>query len=171
MNPNKAYKFCPRCGGNLNPQGKNLLICSNCGFNFYINAIPCSAVIIENEKQEIMLVKRKFDPMKGYWDWPGGFFDAGESLENSVKREIKEELGIKIKLGKIIGVYEDIYKFQNIVNYTLCTIVSAKITGGEIRALDDVSEYKYFPKNQILKQKLAFAYMKKGISDYLKNSY
>lgn len=169
MNPSKAYKFCPRCSGDLIWEKENLLICKNCNFKFYINQSPCNAVIIENEKKEIMLVKRKFDPMKGYWDLPGGFMNAYESLQDSVKREIKEELGVEINLGKIIGVYKDIYVFQNIANPVIGIVVLAKIKKGIIKVSDDISTYKYFPKDKVLKQKLAFPSIKQGVSDYLKN--
>jgi NADH pyrophosphatase NudC (nudix superfamily) len=95
MEPKNFYKFCPKCGGNLVFQKENCLICRNCKFHFYINPLPCNAAIIENEKGEIMLVERKVDPKKGFWDWPGGFINPGESLEDSLKREIKEELNVE----------------------------------------------------------------------------
>ncbi len=62
MEPKDFYKFCPKCGEKLIAQKENFLRCEKCGFHFYINPLPCNAVIIENEKGEIMLVKRKFDP-------------------------------------------------------------------------------------------------------------
>lgn len=166
MNPNIAYKFCPICSSKLNFKKENLLVCSKCKFEFYINTVPCNAAIIENEKGEILLVKRKFDPKKGYWDWPGGFLDAGESLEDSIKREIKEELNVEIELGKFVGVYSDTYLFQNINNPVICIVMAGKIKG-EIKVSDDVAGYKYFSKKDIFKQKLAFKSMKKEIQDYL----
>lgn len=167
MNPNVAYKFCPICSSKLNFKKENLLVCSKCDFKFYINPSPCNAVIIENENGEIMLVKRKFDPQKSYWDLPGGFIDAYETLEDSVKREIKEELGVDVKVDRIIGVYKDIYVFQNIKVPTIGIVVLAKITKGKIKVSDDVADYKYFSKKDIFKQKLAFKSMKSGIRDYL----
>lgn len=168
MNPIQAYKFCPRCGGKLVQKKKNLLICQKCGFEFYINSLPCNGVIIENEKGEIMLVKRKYPPMKGYWDWPGGFIDAGESLEDSVKREIKEELGIEIGTQRIIGVYKGKYEFQGILHDIIGIAVSTKIISGEIKVSDDVEGYKFFQPQEILKMDLAFEAIRLGIADYLK---
>ena len=130
--------------------------------------MPSNAAIMENEKGEILLVKRKFDPMKGFWDWPGGFVNPGESLEDSVKREIKEELGVDVTVNKISGVYEDRYLYQGIQNYALCIAVSAKITNGEITVSDDVSEFNFFSPSKIFEAELAFPSVKKGIEDYLK---
>lgn len=165
MNPKDAYKFCPRCTGDLVEEKENMLRCRKCDFEFYINALPCNAAIIENEKGEILLVKRKFSPQKGYWDWPGGFIDPYESLEDSIKREIKEELGVEIELGKLIGAYSDTYLFQNINLPVICIVMSGKIKG-KIKVSDDVSGYKYFSKEDIFKQKLAFKAMRQGLLDY-----
>lgn len=171
MDPKKAYKFCPICGGKLIPQKENLLICSKCKFHFYINPLACNAVIIENEKGEILLVKRKYEPKKGYWDWPGGFIAPEENLEESVKREIKEELGVDVEVDKIVGVYNDFYEYQKILSPSIGMVVSAQIIGGEIKPADDVTEYKYFKPDEIFKMELAFEFIKRGIKDYLKMSH
>ncbi len=168
MEPKEFYKFCPKCGGDLIPGEEQLLICGKCSFRFYINPLPCNAAILENEKGEILLVKRKYDPMKGYWDWPGGFIDPGESLEDSVKREIKEELNVDIKVMGIIGVYNDRYLYQDILHYSLCAAVSAKITAGQLKANDDIDGFEFFNKDKILKLDFAFPSIKKGIEDYFK---
>jgi ADP-ribose pyrophosphatase YjhB (NUDIX family) len=167
MNPSDAYKHCLLCGSTLEKKEKRLLVCTNCGYHHYINPFPCNAVIIENEKGEILLVKRKFDPQKGYWDLPGGFIEPHENLETSAKREIKEELNIDITINKIVGVYQDTYIYQNIEVPTLGIAVSAKITSGELHVADDISGYQYFPKEQVLQQKIAFKSVEQAIKDYL----
>ncbi len=167
MSPAAVYKFCPKCAGVLKKRTDNLLICQKCGFKFYQNAVPCNAVVIENDKGEILLVKRKFDPQKNKWDWPGGFLNGGENFEHSVIREIKEELGVEIMINRLVGVYTDSYEYQHIDFPILCVAVFAKITRGEIKVSDDVSEYQYFPPTEILNMDLAFKTIKVGISDYL----
>lgn len=167
MNPTKAYKFCPVCSNPLNLKEERVLVCKN-GHKLYINPVPCNAAIIENEIGEILLVKRKYDPNKGFWDWPGGFINPGENLEQSVKREIKEELNIEIEIDKIVGIYNDEYLYQGINFPTIGMVVSVKIVSGKISPSDDVSGYKFFPRSEVLKQKLAFKTIKQGISDYLK---
>ncbi len=167
MQPITAYNQCLLCGGKLKPEGPRLLICSQCGHHHYINPSPCNAVIIENEKGEILLVERKADPKKGYWDLPGGFIEPYETFEDSVKREIREELSIEIKIEKIVGVYNDTYLFQGVELPTLGVAVSAKIISGEPKASDDISSYQFFPKTEILNQKIAFPSVSQALSDYL----
>src|SRR5688500_6478317 len=108
------YKFCPKCGSEAQRKLSNLLVCKNCDYNFYLNPASTHAIILENSKGEILLVKRKFEPMKGALDLPGGFVESGESLEDSVIREIKEELGIDIPDVKYFGSYPDEYLFQGV---------------------------------------------------------
>lgn len=168
MHPKKVYKFCPKCSGKLVPQRDNFLKCLTCNFHFYINPVPCNAVILENKKGEILLVKRKFPPKKGYWDLPGGFMQADETLEESIKREVKEELNIDIIMNRFIGAYPDYYLYQNINYPTFCVVVSAKIGKGKLVPKDDVSQFHFFSKNGALKQKIAFKGIVLGLKDYLK---
>lgn len=168
MSPKKIYKHCPKCGDKLIPQKENFLICSSCKFHLFINPIPTNAAIIENEKGEVLLVERKFDPKKGFWDFPGGFIHPDEDVENSVKREIKEELNVDIKIIKMIGIYEDRYLYQEIEEPTLNILYSVKIISGKLKADDDISGFKFFKKTDLLKQRIAFEWMKQGIKDYLK---
>lgn len=166
MDQRKAYKFCPLCSGNLVSQ-QDFLKCSKCGYPVYINPVPCNGAIIENEKGEILLVKRMFAPKKGYWDLPGGFLDAFEDWRESVGREVLEELNIKIEINKIVGVYSDTYIYKGIKRPTLGIIVSAKVVGGDFKIADDISEFKFFPKDEILKQRIGFPSIRKAIADYL----
>lgn len=167
MKPSDAYKFCLLCGGTLEPK-ESYFNCMLCGHREYINPKAANGVILENEKGEILLVKRKGDPKKGYYDVPGGFIDAYETLETSVKREIKEELGLEIEMTQIIDGYSDTYLFDGIEYPTLNIMVAAKIISGEPTPSDDIDGYQYFSKEEVLKQKIAFPTVTQGIKDYLK---
>lgn len=170
MNPKKAYKFCPKCAGRFVPPKGNLLECGHCHFHFYINPMPTNGVIIENERGEILLVKRAFPPKKGWWDVPGGFIQSQESLEASIKRELKEELGVDVTVGKLIGIYTDTYLFNGIINHTLCVMVRADIVSGTIIPADDAADFKFFPKKSVLKQRIAFEGVKRSLEDYIKSA-
>ena len=164
--PTKVYKHCLICGGNLKETAE-CLECSSCGYKHYINPAPCNAVIIENEKGEILLVERKIDPKKGEWDLPGGFIQPYESLEESSIREIREELNVEVKIGELIGVYHDVYLYQGVNHPTICIVLTAKFLSGTITPADDVSAYKFFPKDQVLNQKIAFKGVTEGLKKYI----
>lgn len=163
------YKFCPKCGSETDKKAHNLLVCKSCTYNFYINPAPTNAVILENEAGEILLVKRKFEPMKGYLDLPGGFIEIGESMEDSTIREIKEELGIDIKDITYYKSYPDEYLFQEINVKTLGLTLTGKIEGSpKIVPSDDVEEAKFYKKTEIPLEDIAFESIRQALVDYLK---
>jgi NAD+ diphosphatase len=167
--PPMEYNFCPKCGNGADKKSHNLLVCPECGYNFYINPAPTNAVIIENNKDEILLVKRKFEPKKGYLDLPGGFIETGESIEESSEREIGEELGVKVTNIKYFASYPDEYLFQGVNVKTLGVVLTGKIADGAvIKVSDDVEEARFYPKKNLPIDEIAFESLKKSLVDYLK---
>lgn len=163
------YRFCPKCGSVADRKLPNLLICKNCDYNFYINPAPTNAIILENSRGEILLVKRKFEPMKGFWDLPGGFIEIGESIEESSLREIKEELGIDISEVTYFKSYPDEYLYQGINVKTLGITLVGKISdNAEINPADDVEEAKFYKKEDISFEEIAFESIKQALRDYIK---
>lgn len=71
--------------------------------------VGVGAVII-NEKNEILLLKRNKDPEQGCWTIPGGTVEFGETVEEAIIREVKEEIGVKIEIESLLGVTNHILK-------------------------------------------------------------
>lgn len=67
--------------------------------------ITVDAVILLNG--EIVLIRRKNEPYKGMYALPGGFVEIGETTEQAVEREAKEETGLSVKIIEMLGVYSD----------------------------------------------------------------
>jgi 8-oxo-dGTP diphosphatase len=63
--------------------------------------------IVEKEGK-ILLVKRKKDPFKDKWSFPGGKVDSGERVEDAIKRELLEETSLTVEPTDILGVYSDL---------------------------------------------------------------
>jgi len=85
------------------------------------------AAVILNEKNEVLLQLRgpKAKNERGLWKLPGGAIEYGEKAEEALKRELKEELGIEIKIIKQIFCLDDILKEENqhwLVPFYLCRI-------------------------------------------------
>lgn len=168
MNPADAYRFCARCGAPLKKSGIFLLVCSSCRHHLYVNPLPTNAVIITNDKREILLVKRKFAPKKDYWDLPGGFLHPHETVEESVRREVREELGADIAVRDIVGIYPDTYVYQGVKQATLNIVVAcALLSDRALIASDDISGYRYFSRETVLRQNLGFKSMRQAIKTYM----
>lgn len=58
-------------------------------------------------KGGLVLIKRKSPPYQGCYALPGGFVEIGESTEDAVAREVKEETGLDIEILKLIGIYDN----------------------------------------------------------------
>jgi ADP-ribose pyrophosphatase YjhB (NUDIX family) len=163
------YNYCNKCSGKLIKKASNLYLCQKCGLHFYVNPVQTTTVILENEKGEILLVKRKSDPKKGFWDLPGGFTNLNESAEQSLAREIKEELGIGLRKYSYLTSYPDRYLYKGQNYYTINLFYVAKINKNDqnkISPHDDVTGLKFFSKEKIPWEKLGFVCLKKVLRFY-----
>ena len=165
-----SFKFCPKCKGKFKKKENDLLVCTKCNLHYYINPRPCNAVIILNEKNEILLIKRKLPPKKGYWDLAGGFTGLNESMEESVRREIKEELNITLDNIKYFLSLSGRYEYKGLKYYTLGFAYIAYVNKSQIKKikpLDDVTDFKFFPLKDIPFEKLGFTVIKKTLRLFL----
>ncbi len=119
--------------------------------------------IIETEGG-IILIKRK-NPPSG-WAMPGGFVDYGESLEDAVRREAKEETGLDIKLIRQFHTYSDPKRDPR--HHTVSTIFIAA-AAGKPKAGDDAREVGIFNKNN-LPEDIAFDH-RQILKDYFNGKY
>ncbi len=160
-----------RCGSDsVVFRQNNSIICNNCGFRFYLNSAAAVALLILNDKGELLLTKRAFDPEKGKFDLPGGFVNTGERAEDAVKRELKEELNIDVCKMRYFGSYPNEYVYSGLTTYTLdmafvCTVESFY----SMEANDDVADYRFYVPNCIDFEEIAFKSVKNIIADFIKN--
>jgi 8-oxo-dGTP diphosphatase len=59
-----------------------------------------------DSRGHLLMVRRRWAPAKGMWSLPGGRVEAGESLEQAVKREVLEETGLVVTVGQVLGTVE-----------------------------------------------------------------
>ena len=105
----------------------------------------------------IVLVKRKNEPYKDYWALPGGFVEYGETVEETARREAKEETGLDIKILQLIGVYSDPRRDPRGHTVTICFLAKAK---GTPKGGDDAKIAKIFKWKDLQNIKLAFDHKK-----------
>jgi NAD+ diphosphatase len=85
--------YCRRCGAKLTLLHDHVYTCDN-GHTIYNNASPASCLWVVNDKNEVLVAIRGHEPGIGKLDAPGGFSDGAETFEDSLARELQEEVGL-----------------------------------------------------------------------------
>lgn len=143
--PLEVLKYCPKCGSaEFHPVGERSLKCNHCGFHFYINSAAAVAALIPDSEGRLMLVSRGVEPDYGKLDLPGGFIDPGETPENALKRELREELGLKVKTMRYLGSAPNEYLFSGMTVFTLdlaFLVIPESLEG--LHPMDDILQYQF----------------------------
>jgi len=98
--------YCPRCGKALVTAerfGKARPTCPACDWIFFPDPKVAVAVLV-CEHDQVLLVQRANEPMRGYWTLPAGFMDAGEDPARAAERECQEETGLIVKVIRLLDV-------------------------------------------------------------------
>ena len=110
--------------------------------------------MIENERGEVLLCGRAYEPDKGKLDLPGGFLEFGEHPEEAIHREIREELGVEIAIEGLLGFVMDRYETDEVA--TLNIPFRARIVNGTPAPADDVAAIHWLRLADIDRSQLAF---------------
>jgi 8-oxo-dGTP diphosphatase len=111
--------------------------------------VGVGAVILDGDK--ILLEQRKNEPSKGKWSVPGGLVELGESLEDAVVREVKEETGLDVYEPRLVDVVNYVsYGERGAVIYHY-VIVDYLVTvmRGKPKAASDAAALKWVPFNEL----------------------
>lgn len=114
--------------------------------------LGCSAAIFDTSGQKLLLTRRADNAQ---WVLPGGGMDSGESAAECCAREIREEIGVEIAVGRLIGVYSNpdmLITYADGNRYHLVALsFEGTITQGEPGLSDEVTEVGYFTRAEIAK--------------------
>lgn len=124
-----------------------------------MKTIEVVAAIIKKEDQ-IFATQRGHGEAKGYWEFPGGKIEAGETPSQALIREIKEELDITIEVGELIDTVEyDYPQFHLTMHCFFCVILSGDIVLKEHEAAkwltkDSLDSVNWLPADEALIERL-----------------
>jgi ADP-ribose pyrophosphatase YjhB (NUDIX family) len=120
-------------------------VCTTCNHIVYFNPGVAVAVCIMQDDQ-ILLVRRGMEPMRGYWAMPAGFMEYDEDPKAAARREVLEETGLDVQIDRLLDV------FHTPSDGGLANIVityAASIIGGTMQAQDDADDIGWFSKNTV----------------------
>jgi 8-oxo-dGTP diphosphatase len=127
-----------------------------------------STAIIPFPEEKILLIKRNTRPFVGYWALPGGRMDPGETVEQTIVREVKEETGLDVTIVRKVGEYLEKGVKDDIEYEYYPTCFEVKPVGGKIKKQEsEIQEIKFFSLSQL--PTLAFVH-EEMIKDYLISS-
>lgn len=103
--------------------------------------------VIRDEQGRCLLLRRS--PVNkgfvGQWEWPGGKADPGESFDEALRREVREETGLEIELLGVVGAFD--FEMPQVRVATLC--LEARPVGGALRLSEEHDELAWVPAAEV----------------------
>jgi 8-oxo-dGTP diphosphatase len=108
--------------------------------------IRCVGAIVTDSDGRLLLIRRGHEPEAGRWSLPGGRVQPGESDEQAVVREVREETGLVVTPGRLVGTVQrpgpagvvyDIYDY------------AAAVGGGRLGAGDDAADVRWIGRGEL----------------------
>ena len=122
----------------------------------YQNPKATVDMVILEQNQSVVLVKRANPPYLNCWALPGGFVELGEKVEDAVLRESKEETGLEVEILKLVGVYSDPGRDPRGHTISIVYLCRKKNQGEPLRAGTDAKAAKIYSRTEIEQIQLAF---------------
>jgi len=117
--------------------------------------VGVGAIIIEGDR--VLLVKRAHPPIQGQWSIPGGVLEVGEMVREAAVREAREETGLVVEPGELLGVYDRILRDpeQRVQYHYVLIDFLCRPVGGELLAASDAAEGRWFRREELPALRLA----------------
>lgn len=167
--PLSFFRFCPRCG---QPAGKPVrrprFDCAACGFVYYFNPTVAAAAFIVRPDGHVLFIRRASEPAQGKLAIPGGFVDPGETAEEALRREIREEVNLEVRALEFLCSQPNEYPYREIT-YPVCDLffVARPDPACEVRALDAVESFGWLEPAKVDPEEIAFPSMRRALAVFL----
>ncbi len=143
-------RFCISCGNELSKKTDQNNIerffCTSCGWTYYANPIPAAACIVLNDDNELLLIKRKYEPKAGSWALPSGYVEIEETARECAVHELEEETGLIGEVDEFLGYF---FQSSPIYKRVITFGFLMKVTGGRLQPGDDAIDGKYYPLDNL----------------------
>ena len=151
---------CVRCGTPITREAgrPDRLQCPVCRYRIYDYPRPCAGIIVLRG-DSVLVLRRGHAPKRGWLDTPGGFIDAGESIEAAARRELREETGLAAGRMEWLGFYWDRYFLKGFGFFpTMNFYYVTRWRRGVPRAGDDAASAEWVPMDRLGRSRDRFAW-------------
>jgi 8-oxo-dGTP diphosphatase len=162
----QGIRYCPLCAGQLQdrillPDGREHKVCSQCGFVHFLGPkLVAGCLVIEADR--VLLLRRGIEPELGKWTFPGGFVDFGETPIEAAMRETLEEVGMRVRIERHLGLYADP------ANPHAAVAVYLASPGGQRPGIsEEAIEVRFFAPADIPWDEIAFRTTREALRDWL----
>jgi ADP-ribose pyrophosphatase YjhB (NUDIX family) len=157
--------FCPRCGQALEDRvafGRVRRCCPACGLVVFRDHKVAAALLVADSAGRVLLVRRAWNPMQGYWSLPAGFVEIDEDPADAAVRECREETGLETR---VTGVWQVIAGREHARGADLVIVYRGALAGGTLVPADDAAEAGFFPLDAL--PPLAFRATHQALAQWL----
>ena len=144
------------------------ITCPRCRYMIYDYPRTAAGVLVV-KRGDVLLLERAHAPRVGYLDVPGGFMEAGETIEGAARRELHEETGLALGRVEPLGFYWDTYFIRGFGRFPVMNFyfagrwrrTHAEHGSGEPKAADDAASAAWVPLASLprLRKRFAWAHM------------
>ncbi len=167
MKPSQFFRHCPRCGVKQDALLRGAFTCTACGFTIYFNAAIATAAFVRREDGRVLFIRRAKEPARGKLAPPGGFVDIGETAEEAVRREMREEVGLELSEVTFLCSRPNEYHYKDVTYPVLDLFFTARVVAPDsARALDDVESFAWLEPEKVSPDEMAFPSMREALALY-----
>lgn len=173
MHPLDKFKFCPVCGSSHfevnNFKSKK---CADCGFTYYANpSAATAAFILRHNRQELLVARRGKEPAKGTLDLPGGFIDMDETVEEGMRREIREETGLVVERLEYLFSIPNLYMYSGMTIHTTDMFFMTDVDDDVVPvADDDAAALEWMPLEAVQPEEFGLMSIRQAVIRFLDNT-
>ncbi len=136
--------FCPQCATALHTTlrgGRQRPTCPACGWVGFSPAPVGVAAVVQDERGQVLLVRRRTSFRAGMWCLPCGYLEGDEELRAGLARELREETGLEAAIGAVVAVHSNLDRDPP---FPVGIWLRARPTGGTLQASDDADVVQFF---------------------------
>jgi ADP-ribose pyrophosphatase YjhB (NUDIX family) len=162
----RDIRFCGLCGGEMRirtvlPDRRRFKVCSKCGYiDFPGPKLVAGCLVVEAGR--VLLLRRGIQPRIGHWTFPGGYVDLGETPAEAALRETVEEVGMRVTLERLHGIYCDS------ANPLAAVAVYLARPGAEPPGIShEATEVRYFEPGELPWDEIAFRTTHEALAEWI----